>query len=431
MKKVLIIAHDFLPLASVGALRPFSWFNHFNESNVYSIVVTRYWNEKCSTLEEFIAPSDINKTKITKGENNLLIQVPYTPNLRDRLILKYGLNKFKFIRKALSFLEVHLKYPINFFDNTYNIYKGADEFLKNEKVDYIIATGEPWVDFKYASKLSYKYNIPWIADYRDGWTTNVHHENAKGIKKALNENWFRRFERKYISNSAFINVTDQCEIGKIQKLHPSKKITNIQNGYDQTLIEPYLNNTYQNSEKFSISYAGTIYPFQDLESFLEAVVLFQKETEAKDFEINFIGAQYYQEQVERIEGYNKSLLPYINCTKRISQKEVIIKLLQSHAVLILCHSKRIALPSKIFEYFSLNRKIIVSTNDNNIVRDLMEECNGGYNCNNINEIKNALIQMYFEFKKTGKVEHQCIDYHKYSRKNQAKLFCKTMFPNSI
>jgi hypothetical protein len=57
-------------------------------------------------------------------------------------------------------------------DNRAGIYHAASEQLQKHTCHAIIATGEPFVLFRYAKKLSERFNIPWVADYRDGWSTN-------------------------------------------------------------------------------------------------------------------------------------------------------------------------------------------------------------------------------------------------------------------
>ena len=63
--------------------------------------------------------------------------------------------------------------------------------MKNNTVDAIIATGDPFVLFKYASSLSKKFNIPWIADYRDPWTGN------KNRSEMFFDNYW---ERRFLAN---------------------------------------------------------------------------------------------------------------------------------------------------------------------------------------------------------------------------------------
>ena len=58
--------------------------------------------------------------------------------------------------------------------------KAAEDYLATNKIDCILATGDPFVLFHYAKKaLRKKHNVPWIADYRDPWSSEF--ENRKQI----------------------------------------------------------------------------------------------------------------------------------------------------------------------------------------------------------------------------------------------------------
>ncbi len=102
MKKVLILAYDFPPFASVGGLRPYSWFNYLKEFNVFPIVITRQWNNKYGNHVDYVAPSHSTETIIEKSEKGIIIRTPYTPNLPNRLLLNYGDKKFSLLRKNRS-----------------------------------------------------------------------------------------------------------------------------------------------------------------------------------------------------------------------------------------------------------------------------------------------------------------------------------------
>ena len=169
MKKLLILAYDFPPYVSVGGLRPYSWYKHLKEFGIYPVVVTRQWDNKFGNYLDYVAPTKTNKTEVEKTEYGTIIRTPYKPNLANKILLKYGGNKFRLIRKSISaFYE--LTQWFFYVGPKKQLLKEADNYLKNNKVDAIIATGDPFILFKYASKLSAKYNIPWIADYRDAWS---------------------------------------------------------------------------------------------------------------------------------------------------------------------------------------------------------------------------------------------------------------------
>ena len=104
---------------------------------------------------------------VEKDNFGTLIKTPYEATFRDRLILKYGYDKFSFFRKLISFLQFILSFPLFYFDNKKEIYKAAEDFLRQGKVDLIIATGEPFILHKYAHLLSKFFNTPYALAYRD------------------------------------------------------------------------------------------------------------------------------------------------------------------------------------------------------------------------------------------------------------------------
>ena len=50
------------------------------------------------------------------------------------------------------------------------LYRAARAYLRHDRVDAIVATGEPFVLFNYATRLSSEFGVPWIADFRDPWS---------------------------------------------------------------------------------------------------------------------------------------------------------------------------------------------------------------------------------------------------------------------
>ena len=167
MKKVLILAYDFPPYVSVGGLRPSYWYENFKEMGLFPIVITRNWNPIHGNALDYIQPSKTKEIEIEETGKGILIKTPYKATLSNRLTLKGKKDPISNLLKKTStgwneigqwFLPIGTKYEL---------YKAAKNFLKDNKVDVIIATGDPFILFKYASKLSKKFNIPWVADYRD------------------------------------------------------------------------------------------------------------------------------------------------------------------------------------------------------------------------------------------------------------------------
>ncbi|UPT66320.1 MAG: hypothetical protein M0D57_17885 [Sphingobacteriales bacterium JAD_PAG50586_3] len=159
MKKVLILAYDFPPYVSVGALRPHSWYKYFPESGIYPVVVTRQWGNKYKSNLDYIAAGDSTNVIEEVGEHGTILRAPYKPNFANRLLLKYGDSKYSLLRKGVSAYYEIIQYLTHKGPKA-SLFYAADEYLKNNKVDCIIATAEPYVLLKYASALGKKHNTP-------------------------------------------------------------------------------------------------------------------------------------------------------------------------------------------------------------------------------------------------------------------------------
>ena len=280
MTKVIILAYDFPPYVSVGGLRPYAWFKYLKKFDVYPIVITRQWQNKYGNELDYISEGNSNTIIHEKFENGEIIRTPYKPNLSNKLLLKYGPNRFKWIRKFISAYFEFFKFLIPAGPQK-NIYFGAKEYLKKNKVDLIIASGSPFILFKYAYRLSEKNKTPWIADYRDPWSQNISYQNLHLFKK-----WNQIFEKKALKKVYSIITVSQFVADKIKVNCPNKKISIIPNGFDYDVVKK-INNQNQNSDVLTLSYAGSIYnwhPVKILFSTLEELLL-----NSAQFKLNLYG----------------------------------------------------------------------------------------------------------------------------------------------
>ena len=169
------------------------------------------------------------------------------------------------------------KYRSFIGDNTRNLYFEAEKFILSNEVDFIIATGEPWICFRYAHLLSKKYNIPWASDYRDGWNTSVFKKDYSKLLRLFYEITRGKIEKKYAKTATFISISDPDILKKnIEYLKINEdKFINPLNGYDENKIES-IEHINQSKDVFKIGYAGTIYPFQRLDLFLDGLYNFKR-----------------------------------------------------------------------------------------------------------------------------------------------------------
>jgi len=415
MKKILILAYDFPPYNSMGSQRPYAWFKYFHEFGLYPIIVTRHWGETYKDASDYIKPSEIQKISIQETETGTIINVPYNPNYRDRLILKYGLRSWVLYRKFITLLYTILQYLFFPFDNRKGIYDAADNYIKEHKPDYIIATGEPFILFRYASKLSKKHSIPWIADYRDYWSKDFNLNNH--IETMLYTFFYTPIEKHFVKSASLITTVGPL-IQNLQKaLFPKKKIEIILNGYFE---DEYPKNTIENQrqETFNIVFGGTIYLFNPVEIFLEGLAICTQNGECQKIRATFYGSNFELAQKERIQKNSIGIENHIKMTDRLTRNELYSEYYKASCLLIFANQQMI--PGKLLEYLPINKKILMAGKDNGFMEQIITDTNTGIICSTAQEIAEALKSMYKEWETTGSVKCQSRNIEEYSRRFQTQ-----------
>lgn len=429
MKKALILAFDFPPYASVGGQRPYSWFRHFKENGFDPTVITRHWDEDFSDPNYFIKPSSKREEEEDRSKWGTIVRVPYSASFRDKLVLKYGMKKLVLFRRILSLLGSILKFVSFRFDNSSEIFRAADQCLKTEKYDWIIATGEPFILFRYAKRLSKKHKVKWVADYRDCWSTDNSDFNLPFFNRIVHNLFFKNFELNIVKTVSLITTAAPAYKESISHLFPKKQIEVIYNGFDNQAFEQ-LEPIEQKKDVFEIAYAGTIYHNQNLEMFLQGLALFIKSNPQPNLQVVFYGLNFFPEQKQRLINCAGEISPYLVTTEKLTYEQTMQNLQKAHLLLLLSQKGHSKLRAKVFDYLALNRKILLVENDYAILENIMDKCNGGIKCAYAEEVKLNLDNHYREFQATGKVLHQSIDFQKYSRKQQAKVMAEVLKRNS-
>jgi len=429
-KIVLILAYDFPPYISVGAQRPYSWYNYLNEHGFYPIIITRQWANNYGNNLDYIAPGDSKKAIIKKTETGSIIQSPYKPNLSNRLLLKYGKNRFRVLRKLITaYFEVMQWFFI--CGPKKEVYKHAKSYLKQNKVDIIIASGEPFILFRYASLLSKKFKTKWIADYRDPWSQNKSRSSNSFLKKLNHYN-----EKKYVSTSSHITTVTEFFSYQIQNIIKSKKISIVPNGYDINSLKS-LESVKQKSDSLNIGFVGTIYPWNPIEPFLRVISkLIDKGLSIK---LNLYGINNTDEVKEIATSNFPKLLNHICFFEKIEYKIMMEKLAENNVLLLFNYYSFIG--TKIYDYLAAQRLILLcfendaianklkadhfilpdhNWNNKNLQANLLTETQSGIFINDISMLETVIEDLNNDLKQKGYVECIPKNIDKYSRQEQTK-----------
>lgn len=417
--RVLVLAYNFPPLVAIGGQRPYSWFKYFQRFGIKVTVVTRHWEADMNSPTDLLRATKNQSVTVEETNGNKIIRVPHTPGLRDELLLKYGIQRMKLPRKFLSLILSFAEFIMFALDNRKGIFSEAEKYLRKEKPDFIIATGQPFVLFRYASLLSENFQIPWVADYRDGWTNNQGNYQ-KGFLEKLQLSFFRKMEQKYLKNVSFITTASEDYVKSLQQIFPDKKIELVYNGYDDEVFAN-AENVSQSKENFTLAYAGTMYAHQKLETFLFGFEKFLKDGNKKNVQLIFYGIESQPENVARI----RKIIPtgeIVKTTSRIPYEDVIKKLREAHLLLLLSAKGAGWLNAKVFDYLALRRKILLVENDEGVLEKFIREHYAGEALSTVDEVKNFLEKEYALFEKGFFENNPTKNFDFYSRSSQAKIF---------
>jgi glycosyltransferase involved in cell wall biosynthesis len=434
LKKILILAYDFPPYISVGGLRPYAWLKYFKEFGFEPIVVTRQWDNQYGDYRDYIAPSQSNKEICEENEFGTVIRAPFHPNFSNRLLLKQGEAKNRFLRKSITALYEYGQHflPIG---TKRTIYKAARKYLEKNKVDFILATGDPFILFRYANSLSKEFVTPWIADYRDPWTLNQEEQKNK-----FNLWFWSYFEKKWVSNAMLITTVSTFVQEKIQRiLNAEKTFLIIPNGFDPDNIEA-VKQIEQNRKKLTISFVGTIYNWHPYEHFLKTCSEFLEENPDCSFHLKFYGINLTTEISDLIQTKFINLGEFVSIIPKMPNAQLLVELAKDNVMLLFNYYSYMG--TKIFDYIGLKRKILFCFTDDLVAKilkaqnyhvkesteysgqlqaELIHDANAGILIKDATDLKKHLISLHEEFKVNNKISANTNNSDNYSRKYYVKV----------
>ena len=430
MKKVLILAYDFPPYVSVGGLRPHAWYKYLKEFGVEPIVVTRQWENVHGNYLDYISEGSSDHPIVEESELGTIIRAPYHPNAANRLLLKHGYHRFRFLRKSISAYYEFAQFLLPIGPKI-ELYKAAKHFLKNNQVDAIIATGDPFILFRYASKLSEKFGVPWIADYRDPWSQSF--SAMKGIFQRKIDYFF---EKKNVRSAHSISTVDLLFKLKLAQLFPTKQLTILPNGFDSIEIDK-IKHIQQNNKLLTFSFIGTIYLWHPLNQLLESFSKFTIENPPFKFLIKFYGINNMEIIAERTKKLFPELIDKFIFLPKIPNAEL-LQLVSNDNVLLLFNYYQFT-GTKIYDYLGLKRRMLLCfENDYEALKlkkryyfktietdicpqiDILHETNSGIIVKDSAHLLTVLEELYVEFQTTGQIACNSHDVEQYSRKIQVE-----------
>lgn len=395
MKKLLLISYYWPPLGGPGSLRPVKITKYLPDLGFEPIILTR----------KDIAYHSMDNELGKQVENAKIIR---TESLDPaRLLYLLGMRVYR-----PKSWQTPVKQVMNFPDHKILWLPFAFDTARKIDFDYVFVTAPPFSAFIVGYYLAKAVAKPLIVDFRDAWLEFPFLPYQGKMKEVYVSHW----EEKIVHfASLVIAVDDNIKETLIAKYpRAQKKIYVIPNGYDpDDFIIP------EKPRTFTLSYLGTIREERDPMNLLKAVkqLIAEKKINSQDIRLKFIGHiedKYLREIAKLPSATTFGHLPYTQAIKEFSS---------SHLGIMITTGSKYFFPSRQNEYLASGLPILICGRSKglHLLEQAFERGYPGwiYEYNDIQGMKEKIIELYSEFKK-GHVVKGVTPYKQYTRQNLTK-----------
>jgi len=270
-------------------------------------------------------------------------------------------------------------------------------YLTEHPVDVIISTGPPHSMHLIALRLANRSGIPWLADFRDPWTTlNAYHELKLS---GWSDRRHHALEKEVLTQASVVTVVGKSMKTEFDGKRNGKTIV-LTNGYDDEDFS--LVPTGPLDREFTFLHAGSFVPRRNPIALWAALAELKEENHPMlaDFRLNLTG------QVDAVikEALGKAgLLEYCTLTPYLPHAEVVRQLRAAQVLLLPIddfEGSKMILTGKLFEYLAAKRPILCIGPPTGDAADLLRETGSGVTCDfrDAAGIKEQLKILYDHYK---------------------------------
>ncbi|MBI4250708.1 glycosyltransferase [Candidatus Uhrbacteria bacterium] len=309
-------------------------------------------------------------------------------------------SKKSIIDRLLIFYQEIFGYPDSEKTWISSALNAAVSCIEKERFDAMISSSPYPTSHIVAAKITRRFGIPWVADFRDPWT-----ENPNFLFGSIRKFFERRLEQKVMRMAKKITAVAPAYAEATARIN-NRRVEVITNGFDPAIVN---DPPKPLTKKFTITYTGTLYQGKrDPKNLFIALrdILESGEIAEKEIEIRFYGKHQSWLQAE-IEKYG---LGHVAMQKgQLPRLEVLQKQYESQILLLLGWGSEDSpdagvYPGKIFEYFAARRPIlVVGGPENETIKKIVEQTGAGKGMARADDVKKILLEYYDEYQTTSTI----------------------------
>lgn len=376
-KKVLIITYYWPPSGGSGVQRCLYFVKYFRQFGWEPIVYT-VANGEYPAIDESLAQEIPKDTTIIKSQiwEPYQLYKKFTGQKKDQKLKPLIVTEKK--EKQLAH-KISTWIRGNFFIPDARKFwikpsiENLSQYLKENPVDLIFSSSPPQSVHLIALGLKRKFNIPWVADFRDPWTKISYYDDLMLTPWADKKH--KRLEKEVLE-TADIVTTVSCSCKQGFKEICDRKIEVVTNGFDDSSKLP---NTPPDENYFMISYTGSLSRDRNPTTIWKGIqeLLVAKPALKSKLKLRFIG-NIDESVFESLESLGLgSIVERIGYVKH---SKVFDYLASSNLLLLIgIQGDKGILTGKFFEYlFSEKPVLSIGPNEGDVER-ILKETGAGFN----------------------------------------------------
>ncbi|MBS3766820.1 MAG: glycosyltransferase [Candidatus Cloacimonetes bacterium] len=356
------------------------------------------WEPIVCTVPFFSRKSQKDKSMLKELPEDLEIHRPFYFDYRKIIPGE--------IAKLFKRLERKHLFPDKFVIWNYFAFNKIKKINQKGNIDVAFFNLSPFSGLLLAKKVKDDLNIPTVVNFRDPFSFNNYirlKNQSKKRKKAL------KIEEETFSIIDKVICATPYVLDKYRSLFPqySEKFKLIPNGYDENDFFDVNTNTETDNSQFTIGYNGSVSKLVPIEPLFKAVKqIYQKH----DIKIKIrIASKNAKSKFKQIcpgcfeYGLVEWLgfLPHKKSLKKMSNTDLLTLMFTNNT------ATKGAYPGKVFEYFRLNRPILLLYNKTSDLAKLINDktqTGTAVNIENLNEIVATILDFYRQWEKS-KIDH--------------------------
>ena len=397
MKKALIICYYWPPAGGPGVQRWLKFVSHLKSFDIAPVVYVPE-NPNYPIIDKDLVsqiPADVTILKHPIKEPYKFAAIfskKKTQQISSGIISN---KKSSFLEKLLLFIRGNYFIPdarVGWVSPSVVFLK---HYLKTHPVDCIISSGPPHSLHLIGLELQKDLHLPWIADFRDPWTTIHYHKSLLLTKASAGKH--KALESLVLNTANHILVTSPSTQKEFSLL-TNTPITVITNGFEPLEVK------HQGLDaRFSIAHIGSLLTQRNPTVLWEVLSELVKEDPvfAQDLEISLTGV---------VSDQVLSSIALVGLTKNTTLKGYVphkqAVMLQHKAQILLLleqdsEDTKAIIPGKLFEYLQAHRPIIAIGPKGSDIEGIINTTESGvYIAANQKEaLKKQLLTYYSAYKK--------------------------------